>query len=66
MLAYYTWAIAGVLAGFGVWSLASGSLVRAGVSTLAVTAVVGWRSIVPSLARYRDVLAVIASEFASR
>jgi O-antigen/teichoic acid export membrane protein len=59
VLAYYTWAIAGVLAGFGVWSLASGSLVRAGVSTLAVTAVVGWRSIVPSLARYRDVLAVI-------
>jgi O-antigen/teichoic acid export membrane protein len=59
VLAYYAWAIAGVLAGYGVWSLASGAVVRAGMSTLAVGGIVGWRSLVPSLARYRDVLAVI-------
>ena len=59
VLAYYAWAIAGVLAGYGVWSLASGTVVRAGMSTLAVGGIVSWRLLVPSLARYRDVLAVI-------
>jgi O-antigen/teichoic acid export membrane protein len=49
LLGYYVWAIAGVLAGHGVWSLASGTLVRAGIATATVGAIIGWGVIVPSL-----------------
>jgi O-antigen/teichoic acid export membrane protein len=59
VFAYFAWAITWALAGWGVWSLASGALVRTGTLTLAVAGVVGWRTLVPSLARYRDVLAVV-------
>jgi O-antigen/teichoic acid export membrane protein len=56
---YYTWSVVGVLAGFGVWSLASGMLIRAGAATCAVGLIVGWGVLIPSLRRYRDVLGVI-------
>jgi O-antigen/teichoic acid export membrane protein len=59
LLAYYVWSIAGVMAGYGVWSLASGMLVRAAASTLTVGGLVGWQILMPSLSRYRDVLGVI-------
>jgi PST family polysaccharide transporter len=59
VLFYYCWAIAGLLVGFGVWSLASAILVRATVSTLVTGAIVNWSLLVPSLTRYRDVLGVI-------
>jgi O-antigen/teichoic acid export membrane protein len=53
------WAIAGVIAGHGVWSLATGIVVRSAVSTAALGAVVGWGILIPSLARYRVVLGAI-------
>lgn len=59
VLAFYSWSIAGVVAGYGVWSLASGFLIRAGVSTLVVGYIVGWGVLMPSLRRYREVFAVI-------
>ena len=51
--------IAGVLMGHGVWSLASGMLIRAVVSTLVIGGIVGWATIVPSFRRYHDVLGVM-------
>jgi len=59
VITYYTWSVVGVLAGYGVWSLASGMLIRAGAATCAVGFIVGWGVLVPSLKRYRDVLGVI-------
>jgi polysaccharide transporter, PST family len=59
MLGYYAWAITGVLLGHGVWSLASGMLIRSGITTLVVGGVIGWSTIVPSFRRYRDVLGVM-------
>jgi O-antigen/teichoic acid export membrane protein len=59
LLAYYAWAIVGVVAGYGVWSLASGMLVRAAASVLTIAAIVGWRVLLPSVKRYRDVVDVI-------
>jgi O-antigen/teichoic acid export membrane protein len=59
VIVYYTWSIVGVLAGYGVWSLATGMLARSGAATSAVGLIVGWRVLVPSFKRYRDVLAVM-------
>ena len=59
MLGFYAWSIAGVLMGHGVWSLASGMLIRAVVSTLVIGGIVGWATIVPSFRRYHDVLGVM-------
>jgi len=59
VISYYTWSVVGVLAGYGVWSLASGMLIRAAAATCAVGFIVGWGVLVPSLRRYRDVLGVI-------
>jgi O-antigen/teichoic acid export membrane protein len=59
VLFYYAWAIGGVLAGFGVWSLASGIVFRSAVSTITLGTIVGWGILAPSLARYRDVLGAI-------
>lgn len=59
MLGYYAWAIAGVWMGYGVWGLASGFLIRSAVSTVAVGILLGWKMILPTLERYRDVLGVI-------
>ncbi len=59
VLANYGFAIAGVLLGYGVWSLAIATLVRAAVCTLMVGGIFDWVVLVPSLRRYRDVLGVI-------
>jgi O-antigen/teichoic acid export membrane protein len=59
VVVYYTWSVVGVLAGYGVWSLATGMLIRSGTATCAVGLVVGWSLLVPSLTRYRDVLGVM-------
>jgi polysaccharide transporter, PST family len=40
VLCYHTWNIATVLAGFGVWGLATGAIVRAAVGALAMAVVV--------------------------
>ena len=59
VVVYYTWSVVGVLAGYGVWSLATGMLIRSGAATCAVGLAVGWSLLVPSLRRYRDVLGVM-------
>ncbi|MGH3441460.1 MAG: oligosaccharide flippase family protein [Nitriliruptorales bacterium] len=48
VLAYYAWAISGVLGGLGVWALASAFVVRAFVAALGVIAVSGLGVLLPS------------------
>jgi polysaccharide transporter, PST family len=59
-LAYYGWAVGGVLAGLGVWALATGVVFKALASTLGMIAVSGVGAIRPSLRGARELRPVIA------
>jgi O-antigen/teichoic acid export membrane protein len=60
MLAYYVWAVGGVLSGLGVWALATGVVFKAFVSSLGMIAITGGRPTPPSLRGIRDLRPVIA------
>ena len=60
MLAYYVWAVCGVVAGFDVWALASAVIVRAGMSAIGIAAVSGLGLLLPSYRGVRALRPVIA------
>ncbi len=60
VLAYYVWAVAGVLAGFGVWALATGTIARAVASCVALAAVSRESIVRPSFRGARLLRPVIA------
>jgi O-antigen/teichoic acid export membrane protein len=59
-LVYYAWAVGGVLAGLGVWALATGVVLKAIASTAGMIAVSGVGAIRPSFRGSRDLRPVIA------
>ena len=59
-LAYYGWAVGGVLAGLGVWALATGVVFKALASTVGMIAVSRVGAIRPSLRGARELRPVIA------
>jgi O-antigen/teichoic acid export membrane protein len=59
-VAYYLWAVAGVLAGLGVWALATGVVLKAFASTLGLIVISGVGAIRPSLKGARELRPVIA------
>ena len=60
MLCYYAWAVAGVVAGLGVWALASAVIVRAAVTAVGVAAISGLGLLLPSYRGVRALRPVIA------
>jgi O-antigen/teichoic acid export membrane protein len=60
VLAYYTWAIAGVLAGLGVWALATGVIGRALATTCALTLTHRSTAFLPSYRGVRSLWPVIS------
>jgi hypothetical protein len=59
LVAGYAWSIATVLAGFGVWGFASGSVARAAGGTLVILLVPGGKLHRPTLRKVRDLRHVI-------
>jgi O-antigen/teichoic acid export membrane protein len=59
-VAYYAWAVGGVLAGLGVWALATGVVLKALASTAGMIAVSRIGAIRPSLRGVRELRPVIA------
>jgi len=60
VLTYYLWAVGGVLAGLGVWALASAVVVRAVVSAGGIVRVSGLGLLGPSYRKVRELKPVIA------
>jgi O-antigen/teichoic acid export membrane protein len=60
LIAYYVWSVGGVLAGLGVWALATGVVLKALVSAIGMTVVSGVGVVRPSLRGVRKLRDVIA------
>ena len=60
MLFYYAWAVGGVVAGLGVWALASAVIVKAAVTAVGVAAVSGLGPVLPSYRGVRALRPVVA------
>lgn len=60
LVAYYVWAIAGVVAGYGVWALATASLARAAVGSGAMLRLSGLGLVRPTLARGHGLRGLVA------